>query len=570
MDALFDSHIATILARFEPHEPFEIISALGLRNAVADTERDEDRAEISFVAAGELGVAVCVSSGLPRVVAARAPTETPGEAAWSVHEMLIACVFMSLPSAADEPGALDAHTRFAAQAGVIRYDRFDHQELEQIEALLGPDHIAEWCRRAVGFDAAQAVTIYNAIADQYEAVYARAFATRNDPTPGLGNDLTLIAADLSRNTGLPESVINAFVATFAVSLGELPLPRRTSDLTVIRRRPLVRDGDKVICTLPSNLLRAIRPALEAGLKLAANGLEAYQRNRGRYSERRAVSLLADFLRPDLALTGLSFGSGDTAGELDALIVVDDTALIVEVKSGAVRSGGQRQRTAGFEGTIKDLIEYPIRQIERTRSALLAGQEFRDAKGPLTIPFGQVKRVYGVIVTLEPLAFAGPMLWQLEDEGLLQPDGPLPWLVALHELESICQILEFPAQLLHFLDAHQRMDALRCVYATDEIDVLMAYLDIGLRFSWLPPAERIILPADSDQLNTWMLYKLGIRQAPAPRPKQYFPMPVRLETIARLRRLDVDRAAGFVADSFAVIDSALDEADAERGPPIPAS
>jgi hypothetical protein len=112
-----------------------------------------------------------------------------------------------------------------------------------------------------------------------------------------------------------------------------------------------------------------------------------------------------------------------------------------------------------------------------------------------------------------------------------------------------------------------MDQRRCVYATDEIDVLMAYLDMGLRFDWLPPAEQIILPADSDQLNTWMLYKLGIRKRPAPRPQQYFPMDVRLATRAALRRLDAERPAGFVSDSFAEIDAALDDADAERGIPI---
>jgi hypothetical protein len=451
LDALFDEYVSRIMMMVEPHDPFDIVCSLGLRNAVINTERDQDRAEVSLVAAGELGVAICISSAVrtSRPGASPSPTTTtPGEAAWSVHDLLIACVLMSWPTSAEVPSDAEAHRRFVAQTGVIRYDRFDHQEMEQIEALLAPHHIAEWCRSAVGFDAAHALRIYDAIADRYEAAYKAAFASEEDPTPGIASAFTLTNGALARDTGLPESVIEAFVAKFSVPLWRLPVPRRTGDLTVVRRKPLVRDGERIVCTVPANLLRAIRPGLEAGMK-PTRGWRSYQRNRSRYCEQRAVSLLADFLRPDLTLTGLSFDAADVAGEFDGLLVVDDTALIVEVKSGAVRPGDQRQRSTAFEGTIKDLVEHPTHQIERTRAALLAGQQFRDAGGSLKIAFGQVRRVYGIIVTLEPLAFAAPMLWQLEDEGLLRPAEPLPWLVGLHELESICQILEFPAQLLHF-------------------------------------------------------------------------------------------------------------------------
>jgi hypothetical protein len=567
LDALFDTHVLAILAAIRGHETFDIIGALGLVNVVADLEREDEYAGHGLIAAAELGSAICAST--PARVAPEEPVQasvgplgSPGDAVWSIQDRLIACVLISGPS--DEAHATrdTAFHRFFDQTHTIRNDRFDHQEHEILEALFGLPHIATACRSALGFDADDALVLWDAISSRCEAAYEAAAADPTDPTHGIGEALTLRCVDLARETLLADSVVASFLDVFSVALGDVELPQRTDDSMVIRRRPLIRDGERFVCTAPANLLRAIRAVLEDGLKVTA-GWESYQRHRGRYCESRALGILADFLRPDLALTGLSFDSVQGNGECDALLVLGDTALILEVKSGTLRAGRNTARAEALDWTVKELIEHPASQIERARAALLAGSLVHDSSGPLDLPFGHISRVYGLIVTLEPLAFAAPMLWQLQDEGLLSAGPSLPWLIGLHELESICQVLEFPVQLLHFLNAHQRMDQLRCVEAVDEIDVLMAYLDMGLRFAWLPPAERILLPPDSDQLNNWVFYRRGVRKTVTPRPQQYFPMTSRLAARAALRQLDVERPNGFISSSFVTIEAALEEADAER-------
>jgi hypothetical protein len=567
LTALFDAHVSTILSAFRGHEPFDVIGALALVNVVIDTERDGEHASGGLIAAAEFGAVIAVSAEAsameiesPRQRAGS--QESAGDAVLSVQDRLIACVLMGGPPDAGLLAKDTAHRRFFAQLRMMRNDRFDHQEIELLEGLLTPAHIAAQCRQELGFDANEAIILWDAILLRYQASYKAAVLTDADQAGPLSRSLILTKTGLAGDTSLPDKVVGSFLDTFSVGLGEVPIPRRTDDATLIRRRPLVRDGQRFICTVPSNLLRTIRPALEDGLKRTP-GWEAYQRHRGKHCEARAISILRDFLRPEFALSGLSFGQPSDTGECDALLVLDDTALILEVKSGTLRAGRNALRPESLGWTIKELIEHPASQLDTARAALLSGSPVWDSSGPLDLPFGHIKRVYGLIVTLESLTFAAPMLWRLQDEGLLSAGRSLPWLIGLYELESICQILEFPAQLLHFLDAHQRMDQLRCVEAADEIDVLMAYLDMGLRFDWLPPAERILLPADSDQLNNWVFYKRGIRTKATPRPMQYLPIATRLGTRATLRQLDRDRPRGFMSSSFHAIERALDEADAER-------
>jgi hypothetical protein len=573
LDALFASHIAEILAVFAGHDAFDLIGALGLINVAFNLERSDEYAGPGLIAAAELGATICASAATGQTV--HSPEEggeeslrSPFEAAYSVQDRLIASVLISGPVDERHATADTVYHRFFGQTRTIRNDRFDHQEHELLMGLFGPNWVSARCRTALGFDAYEAFAIWDAIAARLEAFYNSAFSGVGDPPPGIGDALAVVAEDLAGDAGLPEPVVARFLDTFSVSIGDVPAPQRTDDGMLIRRRPLVRDGDRFICTVPSNLLRAIRPALEEALK-ATSGWESYQRHRGSYCESRAVGILTDFLRPDLSLSKLSFEAPGGTGECDALILIDDTAVIVEVKSGALRVVGDPSRPERLDWTVRDMIGRPATQLERARAALLAGAQMRDPSGPIAVPSGHIRRVLGVIVTLEPLPFAAPMLWRLQDEGMLGEGPTLPWVIGLHELESICLMLEFPCQLLHFLDAHQRMDQLRCVEATDEIDVFMAYLDMGLRFGWLPDAERILLRPDSDQLNNWVFYKRGARSTVTPRPQQYFPVPTRLATRAELRRADRDRPGGFVSSSFEVIDAALDEADIERvGHPVP--
>jgi hypothetical protein len=56
-----------------------------------------------------------------------------------------------------------------------------------------------------------------------------------------------------------------------------------------------------------------------------------------------------------------------------------------------------------------------------------------------------------------------------------PDGvTLPWVVTLHELEQVCDLIDWPVQLIHFLRRRSRLNQLGGLTASDELDRRMHY------------------------------------------------------------------------------------------------
>jgi hypothetical protein len=580
VELLFDEHIATVLDVFAECHPFEVVAALGLIDVVGNPERIQESREVGLVAAAELGAMICASAECARLRRIHDSERSPGpgllpdagEAVWLVHDRLIAAVLMSEPDAAQEDDVSERSPfhRFFTQTRVMRNDSFDHQEVALLEVLFTDDRIADRCRASLGFDVLQAIHLANVIGEHYETAYRAFSKSRSRLCSDLQAGMVLDSAIFASGAEIQLDVVEAFLDCFGVTLGTLELPALLTDTDLIRRKPIIRDGEQFVCTVPTNLLRAIRPALEGALK-GGTGWQHYQSRRARHVEQRAIQLVRDFLRPDIALSGITFTVGSEQGECDGLLLIDDTALILEVKAGSLRARADIANEDRLTWSIDELITKPAKQLARARSALLAGTTITDRDGhSYTIPFGHIKHIYGIIVTLECLSFAAPMLWQLQDEGDLPADQAPPWLIGLHELESICSILEFPVQLIHFLDAHQRMDSERFVRASDEIDVFMMYLQNGLRFPGLPAAEVewLMLPSGSDELNEWVLYKQGVRKTVTRRPQQQFPLSMLLETRGRLRELDRRRGAGFLDLSREAIDQALAFEDMDRSGAAP--
>jgi hypothetical protein len=100
--------------------------------------------------------------------------------------------------------------------------------------------------------------------------------------------------------------------------------------------------------------------------------------------------------------------------------------------------------------------------------------------PLTLNLDGIGHTFELIVVLEDLSSVAPSAWQLTDAGIL-PSDPIPLLISLHDLELICEIVERPTELIHYLKRRQRVDEMRCAIAPDELDYFMHYLLVG--FFW---------------------------------------------------------------------------------------
>jgi hypothetical protein len=73
-------------------------------------------------------------------------------------------------------------------------------------------------------------------------------------------------------------------------------------------------------------------------------------------------------------------------------------------------------------------------------------------------------------------------------GLL-PKDPIALVVSLHDLEIICDIVERPAELIHYFQRRRRIDETRRAWAIDEFDYFAHYLMRGLWWPDQPGGQR---------------------------------------------------------------------------------
>jgi hypothetical protein len=351
-----------------------------------------------------------------------------------------------------------------------------------------------------------------------------------------GRDAAFTAQDLADHVGLPVEVAQAFLEEFSVGFGHRKDRQRWEadakralggEMEVMRSRPIVHadDGSYLPCALDS-LFYGLRDRLTDALKKDPKAWERFQSHRARLIEDRAMAALSTALRADWArgaikYTMLSEDGTEESGEADGVIRSDSLIVLVETKAGALAPSARRTAPDRLERGLRDLVETAARQLDRDEEALIEGKatQITDASGnPIVLDTDGVVRVLRVAVTLEDLSAVAPATWRLQEAGLLPADEQAPWVVGIHELELICELVERPAQLMHYIVRRARANRQR-IWAMDEMDFFMRYLQDGLY--WRDgelDATYLEIHNHSDPLDAWWFGEQGMRK-PARKPRQ---------------------------------------------------
>jgi hypothetical protein len=193
------------------------------------------------------------------------------------------------------------------------------------------------------------------------------------------------------------------------------------------------------------------------------------------------------------------------------------------------------------------------QADRAQRALHAAVQFVNADGDSVNLPENPSRVFPVVVTLEDLAVVTTAIWELAADGILPKEIAFPWAVSLYELELLCDLVEYPAELVHFLTRRARLNELQRITAHDELDWWMYYLLRGLYFEDVlddPEAPDVIqLLSFTDDLDAYFLWKRGDRRKRARRPRQHFHKDLR----ALLDLLQRERRPGYIEASVALLE-----------------
>lgn len=355
---------------------------------------------------------------------------------------------------------------------------------------------------------------------------------------------------LARAAHLAPPVARAFVRALATPFGQegdvFEIVERVHD------RPFIDCGDGSYFPItPGNDLWALRGAFERALRAR----HSYSKHRGRWLELKAGRALAAALNPDEThfAVGLFSMDGDQLGEIDCLLRLGDTVITVEAKSAAQRAGAKRGGRA-----LVDHLEQNVKKAAEQASLAqraLSGEadvELRSTNGRTLRLESDVREVHAIVVTLDDLSTVAPVIWQLAGSRVLPSEVTIPWLVNWYELDLVCRLVQWPAQLVHFLRRRSRMNEIGHMHAADELDWWMLYLDGGLFFE---DDEAIRKGADvrylsqTDALDAWVMWERGDRVTPAPKPRQR----LEPETERILDFLDEHRPPGAIPAACALLD-----------------
>jgi hypothetical protein len=378
-----------------------------------------------------------------------------------------------------------------------------------------------------------------------------------------GDAMQVTPPELAEATGRSEGVAAAFLDAFSLDFGQSP----TFELRgshPLRTRPIIRDGKgNYLCTYHGNVLFALRPRLEQALKPEASDRattqrwERYNRVRRKYVEERAVSLLSDGLKTTSAWLNPTYVIGDGERvEIDGLVVLDTVALVVEAKGAALSAPARRALEGSLKRDIEETLERAAEQANRLAAAIEAHEPIviSDADGkPIPFDANQLSRVFAVVVTLDDFSGLSTSAWALAEAELLEAPEPLPWIVSLHELDVILDLLDYAAQLPHFLLRRRRINELKVVRAADELDFFVFYLLRGLYFDdMLEDADQrpdfVGISSMTDDVDAFYLARHGLRKKKAKKPS----MKLDSFTTRFLRQLDEHRQPAFVEASIALL------------------
>lgn len=326
-------------------------------------------------------------------------------------------------------------------------------------------------------------------------------------------------------------------------------------------------GDRYLVPVPTSFSWSIKDLVEETLK-AFQGTDQsqvwdqYERARASFTEREAVRLLAKAFPHAGAFRSLRYSwkkGGETIqGELDGLLLADDTALLIEVKAGALspeaRRGAPDRLREQLDGLVGKAHEQALKALEFLKSAPSVIFDAED-RGKLRVRSAKFNTFVLITVNLDPLDVYTTNLSRMVDFGVIR-SANLPWAVSYLDLVVIADAVEFPAQMLHYLKRRQRVNELGSIIAHDELDWFGHYLKEGLYFERLTetvedPGRKPLLTITgySEDLDAHYMYDERYEGEQPPIPRQYMPALMR----EMLCELENWRPLGYLHVSLALLD-----------------
>ena len=161
-------------------------------------------------------------------------------------------------------------------------------------------------------------------------------------------------------------------------------------------------------------------------------------------------------------------------ETDLLVQIDSYLIVVEAKAGTISMPALRGAPDRARKHISELFVDPAYQSDRLVAALRSEDGHSVLPPSSGINMDKVHQVLRISITLEDFAMLQSNLSSRTTNWLPAGFEPCPTL-CLSEFEVVCDVLDAPAELIHYLTRRAELETkIQCV--ADETDLLAVYLD----------------------------------------------------------------------------------------------
>ena len=380
-------------------------------------------------------------------------------------------------------------------------------------------------------------------------------------TSQMGLVCSFTADELAAEAGLPVERVRSFLGLFAQAFGS-PAPNppgavRQAAVRQLRARPFIAHQDRYLCPNPGRFLWGVQASLERVLKAPGQGgagdaggaggpggaggepWEAYQAHRTAHVAREGLRHLSTALGGAEAHRDLVFctteGGGERTGEgrveLDGLLVHDGILLLLE-------AGPEIPPEDEIDESLLALVQKTygrgLRAARHIRFRPAA--KFAAAGGDqVIVRRGDLRQACVVTVTLGPTSTLWAKAYQETGPAAVgaEAGAAQQWAISLFDLRVICDVIESPAQLIHYLRQRTSEDP-----RTRELDAFGDYLedwpwgrdDTGDRLDGVP--ARVPSPPSRRAFRDYIQTQGAGCNPPRPKPRQHIPGRMR-ELIAEL-------------------------------------
>lgn len=319
--------------------------------------------------------------------------------------------------------------------------------------------------------------------------------------------ITFTIQEAADRAHIDSAIVERVLTAFAAPVG--PCNEQFTalhDFNIINACPLIPtpDGRYVLFHIYS-LVEALYEAPFYWMGADKTYVSTAMKHRGLFTEQFAVERLAQVFGADNVLSNIDiFGSkGNKLGEIDALVLFGDRALVLQAKSKRLtleaRRGNDLQIQDDFKKSIQDSSDQAYLCAQLLEESKCT---FRDAARNVVPLPDKFKRIYVLCLIADhypALSFQARQFLKCTSTAKISP----PFVMDVFALDAMTEMLGSPLQLLSYID--RRTGYTEKLMASHELTILSYHLKQNL---WLNDEHDMVLLEDdiSADLDLAMLVR----------------------------------------------------------------